>query len=74
MLLSAVAALIGMLALNGLPRPHHPVFYSERFAQASDDGFFISIEAEDPLFDQQKIEEFLTSIGGRNVEVLCRDD
>lgn len=72
-LLSAITALVGMLVLNGLPRPFHPVFYSEQFSKVSDDGFFVSIEAGDPLFDEVKTEQFLTSIGGRNVEVLCRN-
>jgi len=72
-LFSAIAAMLGMLALNGLPRPYHPVFYSERFGQASDDGFFISIEAIDAQFDQEKAEQFLSSIGGQHVEALCRD-
>jgi hypothetical protein len=69
-LLSAFAALIGMLALNGLPRLHHPVFYSDNFASATDDGFFISIEAEDPLFDVAATGAFLESLGGRNLEEL----
>jgi hypothetical protein len=65
---------VGMLALNQLPRFHHPVFYSERFAQATDDGFFLSIEAEDPLFDPRKASEFLTAIGGTHVELLTPND
>jgi len=69
-LLSAVAALVGMLALNGLPRLHHSVFHSDRFAKFSDDSFFVSIEADDPLFDTEKTREFLQHIGGENVEVL----
>ena len=69
-LLSAVAALVGMLALNGLPRLHHPVFHSERFEKFSDDAFFISVTADDPLFDTEKTREFLQHIGGKNVEVL----
>jgi hypothetical protein len=69
-LLSALAALIGMLALNGLPRFHHPVFYSERFTKVSDDTFFISVEISDPLFDIDKTAAFLDSIGGKNVEIL----
>ena len=69
-LLSAFAALIGMLVLNGLPRLHHPTFYSDRFARVTDDGFFISIEAADPKFDAQETIKFLESIGGTNPEVL----
>ncbi|MBN1212719.1 MAG: DUF3341 domain-containing protein [candidate division Zixibacteria bacterium] len=69
-LLSAVAALVGMLALNGLPRLHHPVFYSDNFTRATDDGFFISIETEDPLFDTDRTKSFLASLGGKNLEEL----
>lgn len=69
-LLSAVAALIGMLALNGLPRFHHPVFYSDRFAKFSTDGFFVSIEIGDPLFDIDRTRSLLESIGGQNIEEL----
>ena len=69
-LLSAFAALIAMLVLNGLPRLHHPIFYSNRFAKSSDDGFFISIEAGDPKFDTEKTKVFLESIGGTNPEIL----
>ena len=49
-LLSAFGSLLGMLHLNKLPKHHHPVFESERFRAASDDKFFLSIEAEDPRF------------------------
>ncbi|MFH1686235.1 MAG: DUF3341 domain-containing protein [bacterium] len=69
-LLSAAAALFGMLALNGLPRWHHPVFASKQFERASDDGFFVSIEAEDPKFDARASKEMLRSIGGADVEEL----
>jgi len=69
-LLSAFAALFAMLILNGLPRLHHPTFYSDRFAKFSDDGFFISIEADDPKFDTEATRQFLESIGGTNPEVL----
>ena len=66
--------LIGMLALNGLPRLFHPVFYSRQFARATDDGFFISIETGDPQFEPEKSKLFLESIGGQNVETLKPND
>jgi len=69
-LLAAATALIGMLALNGLPRFNHPVFNSEKFARASDDSFFISIEKSDPKFNTEKVKTFLESIGGTDIEVL----
>jgi len=64
------SALLGMLALNRLPRLFHPVFYSDKFTRASDDGFFVSIESGDPLFDVDKSKVFLESIGGKDLEVL----
>jgi len=67
---SAATALIGMLALNGLPRWNHPVFESDRFAAASDDSCFISVEASDPKFDEAEVGKLLESIGGHDIEVL----
>lgn len=69
-LLSALAALIGMLALNGLPRWNHPVFESAQFETVTDDGFFVSIESSDPKFDHEKTRAFLESIGARHIEML----
>jgi hypothetical protein len=69
-LLSAFAALFGMLILNGLPRLFHPVFYSNRFSRFSDDSFFISVESDDPKFDPEKTGKFLESIGGKDIELL----
>jgi Alternative complex III, ActD subunit len=69
-LCSAFAALFGMLILNGLPRPFHPVFTHTRFHRATDDRFFLAIEADDPRFDVQRAERDLAGAGGTNVEVL----
>ncbi len=73
-LTSAGASLFGMLALNKLPRFHHPVFYSDRFAKVTDDAFFVSIEAKDAKFDEKDTVAFLKSIGGREIELLIADD
>jgi hypothetical protein len=64
---AAVAAVLGMLALNGLPRPHHPIFNAPNFALASRDRFFLCIEAVDPKFDLEKTARFLESFGAREV-------
>jgi len=69
-LLAAFGAFFGMLAINRLPRFHHPVFHSARVARATDDGFFISIEASDPLFDPAGTRRLAESLGGSHVEPL----
>jgi hypothetical protein len=67
-LVAGITAALGMLALNGLPRPHHPVFNVERFALASDDRFFLYVEADDPGFDAQETRSFLEGLAP--VEVM----
>lgn len=69
-LLSAFAAFFGQLALNGLPRFFHPVFSSERFKRASNDRFFISIEADDPKYDRTRTRALAESLHGTAVEEL----
>jgi hypothetical protein len=73
-LLAAITALVGMLALNGLPRLHHPVFYSKSISRASDDGFLISVEADDDKFDEKMTGALLESVGGKELEVIIADD
>ncbi len=58
-LCAALSAVLGMLALNGLPKPYHPVFHEPRFEKASQTNFFICIEARDPLYDAARTKEFL---------------
>jgi hypothetical protein len=69
-LFAAISALIGMLVLNGLPQLAHPLFSNRSFKRATDDRFFISIEARDPLFDPAKTRELLESISGQPVEEI----
>ncbi|MEM1096213.1 MAG: DUF3341 domain-containing protein [Bacteroidota bacterium] len=69
-LLSALTAVATMFALNGLPRPYNPLFYSDNFSRVTDDAFFMHIAANDPLFDLDGTKDFLRSIGGKNIEVI----
>lgn len=64
---AALAAVFGMLGLNGLPMPYHPLFHLERFALASRDRFFLAIRAIDPKFDLKETRRFLESVGAREV-------
>jgi hypothetical protein len=66
-LFAAFSAVIGMLVLNGLPQPYHPVFNVARFERASQDGFFLAIEASDPKFDAEATKQFLSSLHPREV-------
>ena len=64
-LIAALTALVGMLGLNRLPQLYHPLFSSSRFRKATDDRFFISIEATDPIFDAEVTRELLEGLDGR---------
>ncbi|HMI52183.1 MAG TPA: DUF3341 domain-containing protein [Candidatus Saccharimonadales bacterium] len=68
-------AVFGMLALNQLPRPHHPVFNVPRFARASSDRFFLCIEATDPKFSVAEATRFLEGLKAEHVtEVQDEED
>jgi Protein of unknown function (DUF3341) len=69
-LAAALSAVLGMLALNGLPQPFHPVFNVPRFALASRNRFFLCIEAADPKFNIDSTRRFLESLGAREVTTV----
>ncbi len=66
-LLASISAVVGMIVLNGLPRPYHPVFNVKRFERASQDTFFLVIEATDPKFDLEGTRAFLAGLGAKSV-------
>ncbi|MBK8869794.1 MAG: DUF3341 domain-containing protein [Elusimicrobia bacterium] len=66
-LFAASAAVAGMLALNGLPQPYHPVFNVPEFDKASRDGFFLTVESADPLFNSTETRRFLAGLGAAKV-------
>jgi Protein of unknown function (DUF3341) len=66
-LVAAFAAVLGMLALNKLPQPYHPVFNAPNFALATRDRFFLVIEASDRHFDHDRVMEFLRGLGAKDL-------
>jgi Protein of unknown function (DUF3341). len=66
-LFGGISAVFGMLALNGLPMPYHPVFNVERFALASKDRFFLIVFSSDPKYDAHGTRQFLESLQPRSI-------
>ncbi len=69
-LFSALTALVSMLAMNGLPRPYHPLFNVAEFERASTDRFFLCIESTDVKFQADETLQFLRDLGGNEVTVV----
>jgi hypothetical protein len=70
-LFAALAAVLGLMGLCGLPQPYHPVFNVPRFALASRNRFFLCIEAADPLFDAERTAGFLETLEPKEVSEVA---
>jgi Protein of unknown function (DUF3341) len=66
-LFAALSGVIGMILLNGLPMPYHPVFNVARFERASRDKFFLLVESADPKFDRMQTLDFLKGLNASEV-------
>lgn len=66
-LFAGLSAVIGMLALNGLPMPYHPVFNVPEFRRASENKFFLVVFATDPKYDAAATRSFLQGLAPRMI-------
>ena len=73
-LFSAFGAVFGMLAMNLLPRWNHPLFNWDRFGKATDDGFFLVVEASDARFTEKDTQAFLEKVGGTSITLVYDDE
>ena len=71
---ASLSAVFGMLALNKLPQPHHPLFNVERFKRASNDKFFLCIESHDSKFHLEETARFMQSINAQHVTEVRDED
>src|SRR2546422_1155137 len=71
---ASLSAVFGMLALNRLPQPHHPLFNVERFKRASNDKFFLCIEAHDPKFHLEETARLLQRVNAQHVTEVRDED
>ena len=72
-LFSALTAVGGMLALNGLPKPYNPLFHSDRFGRATDDAFFVHVSVRDGAFSRETTAADLRAAGAMAIEYIDHD-
>jgi hypothetical protein len=66
-LFGGLSSAIGMIILNGLPLPYHPVFNVPEFAKASENKFFLVVESADPQYDPARTRAFLGDLAPRMI-------
>ena len=69
-LLGAFGSLGGMFIMNRLPRHHHPLLANERFCAVTDDKFFVVIECDDPIYNDQETRVLLEGTGAKHIEIV----
>jgi hypothetical protein len=69
-LFAGLTSMFSMLAMNGLPKPYHPVFNVKAFQRATVDKFFLCIESTDPMFRPEDTVHFLGTLGGNEVSIV----
>src|SRR5438270_12321960 len=72
-LFASFAAFFAWQIMNGLPRWNHPMFNWSRFGRATNDGFFLAIEARDPRFDEEGTRQLLEESGGEHITIVHED-
>lgn len=73
-LFASLSGALGMLGLNGFPRPYHPIFSTPGFERASQDRFFLAVEASDPQFDEAQVSKFLKTLKPLSVSVVEEEE
>lgn len=69
-LFGVLTTILGMFALNKLPQPYHPLFTHPRFSRATDDAFFLSVEATDPRWHEGRVRALLQEWGGAEITLI----
>lgn len=74
--LSAALGTVGALlfVMLRLPRTSHPLHDTNYMKAVSSDRFGLVIAAIDPLFDEQKVKDFFSHLGGKDIETIYEED
>ena len=66
-LLAVLTAVGSVLLLSLLPHPYHPVFNVPEFVRASQDRFFLAVDARDPKYDPDMTRRFMSTLQASEV-------